>query len=470
MKRSLRSASAPKADDPLGGDGDRNLCGNKRAAEGSPERPPSPSDLNKSSSSNAKNASSPQPVKRISTKASQSPAGAAPHTKDGPAAPNMTNAPGGEGEEPLPGEREGQDKGGLSEEQQEQHGTRSQGAEPNPTGVSNTSSSAGPSNLPPPPSDASEASPQAPKEVPSSSVSLAPAPGVTFPAEFPVLRFPDRQTRPVAAGYHWSDGLLSHLEKPDLFKEWIFWCNDEFMVIFDAYPKARVHLLVMPRPNAPATISNHPRAGDSSAATWQGTQQSTSATAPQHSNHFGVEHSNRFGVEHSNRFGAPRESSTGAQGTGWVQAPASGREGLIQEIYSLTRDHLGLLDRLKSVGDWLVQGLSQVHEGRAGVFVGFHGSPSMRPLHMHVISRDMDSECLKKKRHWNSFTSGNLVSVGRVRAEIERHGSFRPELRRGFDAMLDRDLACNRCGVHLATIPALKAHLPQCTRPYPELD
>eukprot|EP00899_Mesostigma_viride_P010525 jgi/Mesvir1/19474/Mv10495-RA.1 len=179
---------------------------------------------------------------------------------------------------------------------------------------------------------------------------------VSFPREFPPYQLPNRQTRPVAPGYHWSDNLLSYMQNPELFKDWIFWADDESMVIFDAYPKARAHLLVMPRP------------------------------VPD--------------------------------------------RGLIQEIYSMSREHLGLLDRLEEVGRWLVKGLSARPECAAGFYVGFHGSPSMKPLHMHVISRDMDSECMKSKRHWNSSTSANMVTVGRLRAEIERHGSFRPELRR----------------------------------------
>lgn len=35
--------------------------------------------------------------------------------------------------------------------------------------------------------------------------------------------------------------------------------------------------------------------------------------------------------------------------------------------------------------------------------IGFHAQPSMRHLHMHVISTDFDSPTLKTQRHWNSF-------------------------------------------------------------------
>lgn len=37
--------------------------------------------------------------------------------------------------------------------------------------------------------------------------------------------------------------------------------------------------------------------------------------------------------------------------------------------------------------------------------IGYHASPSMQQAHLHVISRDYDSACLKTKTHWNSFTT-----------------------------------------------------------------
>lgn len=37
---------------------------------------------------------------------------------------------------------------------------------------------------------------------------------------------------------------------------------------------------------------------------------------------------------------------------------------------------------------------------------GYHAIPSLQPLHIHIISQDFDSPALKKKQHWNSFTTG----------------------------------------------------------------
>jgi aprataxin len=51
-------------------------------------------------------------------------------------------------------------------------------------------------------------------------------------------------------------------------------------------------------------------------------------------------------------------------------------------------------------------------DGRIGPWaLGFHSVPSMRRLHLHVISRDFDAPSLKTKRHWNSFTTPFFLDV-----------------------------------------------------------
>lgn len=37
--------------------------------------------------------------------------------------------------------------------------------------------------------------------------------------------------------------------------------------------------------------------------------------------------------------------------------------------------------------------------------IGYHSSPSMQRLHLHVISKDFNSPSLKTKIHWNSYNT-----------------------------------------------------------------
>uniref|UniRef100_A0A8W7PKH9 Aprataxin C2HE/C2H2/C2HC zinc finger domain-containing protein n=1 Tax=Anopheles coluzzii TaxID=1518534 RepID=A0A8W7PKH9_ANOCL len=36
---------------------------------------------------------------------------------------------------------------------------------------------------------------------------------------------------------------------------------------------------------------------------------------------------------------------------------------------------------------------------------GYHLKPHMKRLHLHVISKDFDSPCLKRRHHWTIFNS-----------------------------------------------------------------
>jgi len=43
---------------------------------------------------------------------------------------------------------------------------------------------------------------------------------------------------------------------------------------------------------------------------------------------------------------------------------------------------------------------------------------------MHVISRDFDSEFLKTKKHWNSFTTAFFLRVDDVLATLSQGGNM----------------------------------------------
>lgn len=41
--------------------------------------------------------------------------------------------------------------------------------------------------------------------------------------------------------------------------------------------------------------------------------------------------------------------------------------------------------------------------------LGFHRVPSLDRLHLHVISKDFSSNCLKTAKHWISFNSNLFI-------------------------------------------------------------
>ncbi|XP_055957576.1 aprataxin isoform X2 [Patella vulgata] len=53
---------------------------------------------------------------------------------------------------------------------------------------------------------------------------------------------------------------------------------------------------------------------------------------------------------------------------------------------------------------------------------GYHAVPSMGQLHLHVISQDFNSPCLKTKKHWNSFTTEYFIDSERIIKQLENKG------------------------------------------------
>ncbi len=90
---------------------------------------------------------------------------------------------------------------------------------------------------------------------------------------------------------------------------------------------------------------------------------------------------------------------------------------------------------------------------------------------MHVISQDFDSDCLKNKKHWNSFTTpffigsrrlASLVLICMIIADIydqlKQEGKVTID-REKSEEYLKRNLKCHKCIGEFKTIPALKAHI-----------
>lgn len=89
------------------------------------------------------------------------------------------------------------------------------------------------------------------------------------------------------------------------------------------------------------------------------------------------------------------------------------------------------------------------------IVAGVHAHPSMNHLHIHVISVDRVSECMRHKKHYNSFATPFLVPLEDfplAKEDVRRHP--------GREGYLDSDLKCWCCGKNFGRkFKELKAHL-----------
>jgi len=107
-----------------------------------------------------------------------------------------------------------------------------------------------------------------------------------------------------------------------------------------------------------------------------------------------------------------------------------------------------------------------------GFLCGYHAEPSLTPLHIHIISGDLCSPCLKNKKHWTSFATGFLVGISEVETALEDDDRDKNPLDREVSRLiaqrkqaLGSSLLCHRCGHPAMSMPAMKAHAEGCTEP-----
>lgn len=129
--------------------------------------------------------------------------------------------------------------------------------------------------------------------------------------------------------------------------------------------------------------------------------------------------------------------------------------------YKLTEDHLELVRHILSVGQNLAKA-EMAKESNLQFRYGYHAVASMSQLHMHVISQDFNSSCLKTKKHWNSFTTDYFVDAEDIIVDLERDGKVKD--RRSFTELLKNQLKCHRCNQSRKNMPELKRHISTCKK------
>ncbi|XP_006863086.1 PREDICTED: aprataxin isoform X2 [Chrysochloris asiatica] len=79
----------------------------------------------------------------------------------------------------------------------------------------------------------------------------------------------------------------------------------------------------------------------------------------------------------------------------------------ISSLKAVTQEHLELLKHMHAVGEKMAADCAASSKLRFRL--GYHAIPSMSQVHLHVISQDFDSPCLKNKKHWNSFNTEYFI-------------------------------------------------------------
>jgi aprataxin len=204
-----------------------------------------------------------------------------------------------------------------------------------------------------------------------------------------------------------KDGLDQYILNPKKYPpSTVIYYNDSFVAINDLYPKSSVHCLLLPRSEKYTRI--HPFDAFADAEFLAAVRAEAAKLKTLVAN------------ELQRKYGP-------------VSKQDEAREAVLSgEVYA---------DEVPAGRDWEKE-----------VKVGVHAHPSMNHLHIHVISVDRHSMCLKHRKHYNSFATPFFV-------DLEDFPLPEDDVRRKTEYLHD-DMKCWRCGKNFENrFQRLKEHL-----------
>ena len=208
------------------------------------------------------------------------------------------------------------------------------------------------------------------------------------------------------------DGLSVYTKDPASFPPTVvLYADKDWVVINDNYPKATIHLLLLPRD--PRISTQHPfdalsdpvflASAKAEALKWRG-----------------------FAANELRRLLGPQSAAEMARRAAMEADPPP-------DAASLPPGR-----------DW-----------EREVKCGIHAHPSMFDLHIHIISKDMYSERMRHRKHYNSFKTPFFVDIDDFpisEDDVRRHP--------GKEGYLQGDMKCWRCGKNFGhAFARLKEHL-----------
>jgi aprataxin len=121
------------------------------------------------------------------------------------------------------------------------------------------------------------------------------------------------------------------------------------------------------------------------------------------------------------------------------------------ELENLNVQHIPMIKKMNQLAS------SFTEQFQTKFQFGFHAVPSLKQLHLHLISKDLKSDWLKIKKHYLSFTTKFFLDPVEVIEKLST-SNFHIDKERYLE-LLQGQLLCHLCGQDNANMPKLKAHL-----------
>ncbi|KAK3502505.1 HIT-like domain-containing protein [Neurospora crassa] len=208
----------------------------------------------------------------------------------------------------------------------------------------------------------------------------------------------------------WSGALLEYIDHPDRFPQQVIRVTEKTVLIRDAFPKATVHLLLIPR--SPDHYDLHPLQA----------------------------------FQDKDFLAMMRDEAASAACLAAAELQRNiSRFSVSSKARNEAMDKGIPFDQLPHGRDYLPD-----------IRIGVHAHPSMDHLHVHIISRDMHSDKLKHRKHYNSFNTPFFIPLEDcplAEDDERRNTSFQ-------NGNLAKGFVCWRCGQEFGNkFAELKRHL-----------
>jgi len=197
--------------------------------------------------------------------------------------------------------------------------------------------------------------------------------------------------------------------------------NSSFVLINDAFPKATIHLLLLPRD--PSKLVMDPRTALSTDPDFLAAVRAEASAA------------------------AALAAKELARLLGDYSATEQARSAAMDSAMDSASD---------PASDPDLTDLPPARDYLPSIRMGVHAHPSMNHLHIHILSCDMHSPFMKHRKHYNSFTTPFLIPLDAfplAKDDTRWQTSYQ-------NANLRKDLICWRCGEGFGNrFKQLKQHL-----------
>lgn len=115
----------------------------------------------------------------------------------------------------------------------------------------------------------------------------------------------------------------------------------------------------------------------------------------------------------------------------------------LNSIGDATCEHLPLLRHMQDKAKRFTEKIKE-EEPSASFYIGYHAVPSMKLLHLHVISSDFDSQRIRKLHHWNIFNTEYFIDSHQALEIIKEKGKIHIDEKK-YEDMLQLPARCNIC-------------------------